>query len=212
MEVKEIPVQLLKPFPLETRYERVKVFINDLAEDIKKHGIINPLIVVEVKDGYVIIDGHYRYYAARELGLEKVPCIVISSSALLQDYVKGISVNLKRKRYNALDLAVIAKTLHDRFGFRYAQIAEMLGVSRMHLYRCIYVLEHALEEEKRAYLMGKISFRELYRIVKQREKDGKPVYICPVCHKECSAEDSIVLHVHRKCYEKLKEELFNGVR
>jgi len=129
----------------------------------------------------------------------------------LEEYLKGISVNLKRKRYNALDIAEVAKVLHDKYGFTYPKIAELLGISRMHLYRCLYVLEHALEEEKRAYLMGKISFRELYRIVKQREKDGKPVYICPVCHKECSAEDSIMIHIHKKCYEKLKEVLTNGL-
>jgi len=70
MEVKEIPVQLLKPFPINTRYERLNQFIKELAEDIKKHGIINPLIVVDNGNGYTIIDGHYRYLAAQYLGLE----------------------------------------------------------------------------------------------------------------------------------------------
>jgi len=203
MEVKMIDISKIKSFPIDTRYIRLTAFIEDLARDIKKNGIINPLLLLPGNDGYICLDGHYRLEAARRAGLKEVPAVVLEKDDLIRNYIKAIKVNVMRKRYNALDIAHIAIILHNRFGMLYKDIADRLGISRMHLHRCLYVYNHALEEEKIAYLKGKISFRQLYKMVKERENEGKNVYICPCCMKKVTPEDCVIVRMHKKCYEEL---------
>ena len=73
----EIDINLLQPNPNQPRKNFNQEALNELANSIKVHGIIQPLVVNKYIDGkYMIIAGERRYRASKIAGLDKVPCII----------------------------------------------------------------------------------------------------------------------------------------
>jgi len=124
----------LKPDEILIPEERVTSqldpeILNELRESIKQHGILEPLLVGLVDGKYVLIDGLHRLMIAKELGLEKVPCVVkpMSEAELL---ITNLIVNRQRGRSNPAHEAKVLATLVDRYGISLAEAAQKLGMSK----------------------------------------------------------------------------------
>ena len=127
--VEEITTAKLFPNPDQPRKDFDEGALFDLMNSIKEHGIINPIVVTQKGERYMIIAGERRYRAALMAGLEKVPVIV-------KDYtekeIQEISLieNLQREDLNPIEAAYGMKKLMDEYKLTQEVLAERLGKSR----------------------------------------------------------------------------------
>ena len=126
----EVPVSEVFPNPDQPRKAFDENALNDLANSIKEHGVIMPLVVNKTRNGnYMIIAGERRYRAAIRAGLEKVPVIV---KDLDEREIQEISLieNLQREDLNPIEAAYGMKRLMEEVSLTQEVLAERLGKSR----------------------------------------------------------------------------------
>ena len=75
-----IPPEQISPCPYQCRYTYNIENMEQLIESIKQNGILQPLTATKTEDGYQLISGHRRLFAAKILKLEKVPVIIMEKS------------------------------------------------------------------------------------------------------------------------------------
>ena len=110
-EILELPVEQLSPNPHQPRIDFDEVALNDLAESIKEHGIIQPLIVTKVKPNhYQLIAGERRWRAAKMLKMETVPAIVRDFNEQKKLELALIE-NIQRRDLNAIETAIAYQKL-----------------------------------------------------------------------------------------------------
>ncbi len=126
----EISLALIEPNINQPRKSFDEASLVELANSIRLHGIISPLILVKQPNGkYMIIAGERRWRAAKRAGLLSVPAIV-------RDYtpqqVKEISLidNLQREDLNPIETAQAIKQLMDEYHYTQEQVADRIGKSR----------------------------------------------------------------------------------
>lgn len=127
--VNEVDVNLIDANKEQPRKRFEQEALEELAESIKTHGIIQPLIVRQQNGRYLIIAGERRYRAARLAGLKKVPVVLkeADEKSLLQ---MSIVENIQREDLNPIEEAQAMTLLMDRFFMTQEQVAEVVGRSR----------------------------------------------------------------------------------
>lgn len=126
----EVALSEIYPNPDQPRKAFDENAMRDLANSIKKHGVIMPLIVNRASDGrYMIIAGERRYRAAIMAGLETVPAVI---KELDDREIQEISLieNLQREDLNPIEAAYGMKRLMEEFSLTQEVLAERLGKSR----------------------------------------------------------------------------------
>ena len=176
--------------------------IVELAESIKHHGIIQPLILKQDGDNYLIVAGERRWRAAKMAGIKEVPAVVMELS---NKQVLEISLieNIQREDLNPIEEAVAYKKLLSEFDLTQEELSRVMGKSRAaitNIMRLVnldtrvqeYIIEGVLSEGHGRTLLGikdgdlqyeiaqrviddEISVRELERIIKNldNEKEKK---------------------------------------
>lgn len=127
--VVDLPVNDIAPNPHQPRTDFNINAIDDLVESIREHGIVQPLIVTQAKEGYQLIAGERRLRAAKKLGLTKVPAIVRRASEQ-QKLELAIVENVQRSDLNPIERALSYKKLIDEFQLRQEDIAKKVGQKR----------------------------------------------------------------------------------
>jgi ParB family chromosome partitioning protein len=154
--VEKIPVSQLQANPNQPRKHFDNSALSELANSIKQHGIIQPLVVTPVKDGkYTLIAGERRWRAAQEAGLEKVPAIIRSGEELEQLEIALIE-NVQRVDLNPLEQAFSIESLHDQFSMSYDAISKRLGKATSTVNNIVRLLQLP-DEAKEALSSGKIN-------------------------------------------------------
>lgn len=130
--------------------------IEELAESVRIHGIIQPIIVRAAGDGfYVIVAGERRYRAAKLAGLTEVPVIITELSSSEAAEVALVE-NLQRSDLNPIEVAEAYKALTDDFSLTQQQLAERIGKPRSSVANALRLLE--LPESVKKYISdGKLS-------------------------------------------------------
>lgn len=139
----EIALELIERNPHQPRREFDQASIDELADSIRKHGILQPLLVRARPDGetgYQLIAGERRWRAAQAVGLETVPCRVIEF-ADRQASEAALEENLKREDLNVLEKARAFKDYLDRFGGTIEELARQLSMSRANVSNMMRLLE-----------------------------------------------------------------------
>ncbi|HSD56467.1 MAG TPA: ParB/RepB/Spo0J family partition protein [Candidatus Saccharimonadales bacterium] len=125
--VQKIAVEELKANPNQPRQHFDKQALEQLAESIKNHGVVQPLVVTPNKDGgYAIIAGERRWRASQLANLKKVPAVVRTMKELEQLEV-AIVENVQRVDLSPLEQAVSIERLHQQFNMTYEAVAKRLG-------------------------------------------------------------------------------------
>ena len=126
----KLAVDCLQPGKYQPRGEMEEAPLNELAESIKKQGLLQPLIVRELTNGcYEIIAGERRWRASQIAGLTEVPVIlkqVDDETAMAMALVE----NLQREDLNAMDQARAMHRLTTEFALTHQQVADLLCKSR----------------------------------------------------------------------------------
>ena len=125
-----LAVDRLRPGKYQPRTRMDEASLDDLAQSIKEHGIMQPVLVRPVDDGrFEIIAGERRWRAAQRAGLKHVPALVKSvpdASAL----AIGLIENIQREDLNPLEQANGLARLIDEFGLTHDAVAKAIGRSR----------------------------------------------------------------------------------
>jgi ParB family chromosome partitioning protein len=125
--IEKIPVAKLQPSPFQPRKHFDEAALAGLAASIKRHGIVQPLVVTPgAKDGYTLIAGERRWRAAKLAKLDTVPALVRTSKELEQMELALIE-NVQRVDLSPLEQAVSIERLHEQFSLSYDEIATRLG-------------------------------------------------------------------------------------
>lgn len=101
----------------------------ELSDSIKKHGILQPLIVTKKDDYYEIIAGERRWRAAKMAGLKEVP-IIIKDYSELEIVEVSLIENIQRENLNAIEEALAYKKLLEEYNLKQDEIAEKVSKSR----------------------------------------------------------------------------------
>lgn len=147
-ESKPIEVELgrVRPNPQQPRRDGSPGFstssIEELAENIKQHGILQPLLVKDTGRFYQIVAGERRYRAAQMIGLETLPVRVIEPRDEQDELQIALAENLQRKNLDTLEEALAFRTLIHRFGLSYRDLARLSGRSVAHVHGRLQLLEY----------------------------------------------------------------------
>jgi ParB family chromosome partitioning protein len=126
-KVHRLAVDIVVPKSDQPRKNFNEKTLNELADSIRVHGIIQPLIVTQIEQNlYSIIAGERRWRAAKIIGLKEVPVIVRSASEH-QQLELSLLENIQREDLSPLEKAVTINRLHEQFGQTYETIAKRLG-------------------------------------------------------------------------------------
>lgn len=168
------PIQTLSPSKTNPRKHITDDSVAELAESIKEHGVIEPLIVQDRgKAGYEIVAGERRFHAAKLAGLGEVPVIVRPFEEAEMFLVRLIE-NIQREDLNPLDLAAGYQKLIKDFGFTVDRVAETVHRKRRSIYATMQLLTLS-EGGKKALAAGELSASVaslLARVPKERQEDA----------------------------------------
>lgn len=127
-QVTELSTNHLQPNPLQPRGVLSSESLGELADSIREHGILEPLVVAHTPAGYQIIAGERRWRAAKLVGLETVPVIIKETSpkGMLE---MALVENVQRTDLNPIERAKAFERLMAEFSFGVSEIAQRIGKS-----------------------------------------------------------------------------------
>ena len=128
-KVLEVEIGLIDRNENQPRKNFDEKALKELAQSIKQHGIIQPLILKKVGERYLIIAGERRFRAARMAGLKKVPAILKDYSSEQLSEV-AIIENLQREDLNPIESAKAIQSLINEFNLTQESVADKIGKSR----------------------------------------------------------------------------------
>jgi len=152
----EMDIESLTPNLFQPRRSFGKEKMEELKGSIKKHGIIQPIIVRKMANGYEIVAGERRLKAAKEIGLKKIPAIIKTFNNEKSLEIALVE-NIQREDLNPVEQANAFKRLIDEFNLTQQELAEATGKSRALVANTIRLLKLNPEIQKNIS-EGKISF------------------------------------------------------
>ncbi len=152
----EVDIENLTPNLFQPRKNFDKEKMEELKESINKHGIIQPIVVRKISNGYEIVVGERRLKAAKEIGLKKIPAIIKSFNNEKSLEIALVE-NIQREDLNPVEQANAFKRLIDEFNLTQQELAEVTGKSRALVTNTIRLLKLSPEIQKNIS-EGKISF------------------------------------------------------
>ncbi|MGI8562240.1 MAG: ParB/RepB/Spo0J family partition protein [Candidatus Dormibacter sp.] len=117
--------------------------LTELAQSIREHGLLQPVLVRQLPDGYQLIAGERRCRAARLAGLERVPAIVRRSGDSESSLLLGLIENLQRADLDPIEEARGIRRLIEHFGLTHEEAARRLGKNRVTVSQALRLLSAA---------------------------------------------------------------------
>jgi ParB family chromosome partitioning protein len=154
--IQELEIAKIVPNPYQPRTQFKPEALQELADSIREHGVIQPLVVTETPTGYELVVGERRFRASQLAGLTKVPAIVKKT---LHDQTKlevALIENIQRQELNAIEEARGYDRLIKSFNLTQDQVAKKVGKSRSAVANTLRLLNLPAEIQ-RGVIEGKIT-------------------------------------------------------
>ena len=137
--VMEVSLKKIKANPNQPRKDFAEEKLQEMAETMAKYGVIQPVIVQQRGDGYILVAGERRLRAASMAGLKTIPAIVKDIPA---DQVMAIALieNMQREDLNPIEEANACRLLLHEYGLTQEELASRLGKSRPSIANSIRLL------------------------------------------------------------------------
>jgi ParB family chromosome partitioning protein len=126
-----IAVDQIRPSHQQVRTRFEAEPLGELAESIRLHGVLQPLLVRKLSDGYELIAGERRWRAARLAGLSAIPAVVRSDTSNDDQLVLGLIENLQRSDLDPIEEARGLRRLTEEFGLTHDEVAQRIGKHRV---------------------------------------------------------------------------------
>ncbi len=126
---RQVPISAIRPNPRQPRRYFNEAKIAELSESIRNQGILQPLVVRKIPQGYELILGERRFRAAQRARLERVPVIVkeVSDAESLE---MALVENIQREELTPIEEALAYRQLMEEFHLTQEQVAQRVGKSR----------------------------------------------------------------------------------
>lgn len=180
--ITEIAVECIVPNPRQPRRSFNEAALDSLAESIRQHGVVQPIVVRKSGPGqYELIAGERRLRAAKRCGLKLIPAIVRKYSP---DEAAEIALieNLQREDLDAVEEGLAYERLMEEFGLTQEQTAQKVGKSRSHVANMVRLLQLP-PEIKGLITEGRLSMGQ-----------ARPLLQLPTADRQCQAALYILKH------------------
>ena len=139
-EAVDIDIDILQPNPLQPRGQIMPDSLVELAESIREHGVLEPLVIAKTPAGYQIIAGERRWRGAKLAGMVRLPCIVRETSpqGMLE---MALVENVQRVDLNPIERAQAYKRLIEEFGLTATELGQRVGKSGPYISNSLRLLE-----------------------------------------------------------------------
>ena len=137
--VQNIKLIDIEPNELQARKVFNEESIDELAESIKKYGVIQPIIVTKKDNYYQIVAGERRWRASKKAGITEIPAIVRDNDERKNREISLIE-NIQREDLNPIDKARGIKVLMDEYSLTQQEVAEILGKGRSSIANTVRLL------------------------------------------------------------------------
>lgn len=198
-KIYEIDIDAIRTNPYQPRKEFNQKSLEELAKSIKEHGLLQPIIVIEDIDGFMLIAGERRLRASKIAGFSKIRAIIADIESKKYRELALIE-NIQREDLNPMDLAFSYKALIEDYKITHEELAKIVHKSRTHITNTLRLLTlsdyaqnalknnkitsgHAkvlvgLDEEKQNILVDsvigqKLSVRDVENLVKKEKRKVK---------------------------------------
>jgi len=152
-KLRDIKVDDIVPDEEQPRRDFKQEQLEALADSIKEHGVLQPIVVTKEDDKYKIVAGERRWRASKIAGLEKIPAIVRTLDAQKRLEISLIE-NVQREDLNAIETATAYAKLKTQFNLSTAEVAKRVGKSEPAVINTMRLLtlpdeaKHAMVEHK----------------------------------------------------------------
>jgi ParB family chromosome partitioning protein len=168
-KIQQVDLSQIVPSPLQPRKDFAREALAELVESIRQHGIIQPLVVRNVRGQHELIAGERRWRAAQEAGLTQVP-VITRVATDLQVLELSLIENLQRADLNPIEEAQAYARLANEFGMRQEDIAQKVGRSRAAVANSMRLLD--LHQQVQAWLtQGLLSVGHAKALLGLKEPD-----------------------------------------
>lgn len=183
-----VKLRLVEPASSQPRKKFDEETLTELAESIKKYGVIQPIVVKKVEDHYQIIAGERRWRAAKQAGLKDIPVIIkdydeqqIAEIALIE--------NLQREDLNPIEEAKAYQSLIEKYQLKQEEIAEKVFKSRSVITNALRLLK--LDDEVQLMLMeGQITNGHAKAILGLDDKEQQRTVAQKIVDEQLSVRDT----------------------
>ena len=138
--VREISVDDITPNPYQPRKVFDEVALRDLSHSILKHGLLQPIVVVEKDNGYMLIAGERRLRASKLADLDTIKAVVADFEG---EHLRELALieNIQRENLNAIELANSYKELIEQYGITQEELSDIIHKSRTQITNTIRLLK-----------------------------------------------------------------------
>lgn len=153
--VREVLINLVAPNPHQPRLHFDETKLQELAQSIKEHGILQPLVVTASGNGFELIAGERRLQAAKLSGLERVP-VIVREAGEQEKLELAVIENVQRHNLNPIEEAKAYRRLADEFSLSQEEVSRKMGKNRSTVANTLRLLELPVEIQ-RAVAEGRLS-------------------------------------------------------
>lgn len=179
--------------------------LNELAESISQHGVIQPILVRPLSDGtYQIVAGERRWRASRIAGLTEIPAVVREMS---QEEAMAVALieNLQREDLNPIEESEGIKLLIDKFELTQEEVSKRLGKSRSSVTNSLRILK--LPDEVKKYVENSIISTGHAKAILSLESEEKIIEIAKlIIEKNLSVRETESLVKKLNSQKKIKQK------
>ena len=202
----KIDMNLIKPNVDQPRKNFDESKIIQLADSIKEHGIIQPLVLQKRGNIYSIIAGERRWRAAKKAGLKEVPAVIneLSDKQILE---VSLIENIQREDLNPIEEAIAYKKLINEFKLTQEELSKQIGKSRTAITNCMRLLN--LDSRVQDYLIdGVITEGHGRALLSLEDKEMQYKMALEIIDKELSVRqtENTIKNLKKKNINKKEEE------
>jgi ParB family chromosome partitioning protein len=152
-DVYELAIDMISPNPDQPRTDMSEESLLELSDSIKKVGLLQPILVRPMGEGYQIIAGERRWRACRTAGLERVP-VRVRSSTEIESLEMALIENLQRKDLNPIEESRGYRRLLTEYRMTQAELADKVSKSRSTVTNALRLLDLPEEVQEIVYQGG----------------------------------------------------------
>jgi len=167
--IEKIDESRIRKNKYQPRYRFEEKAISELARSIREKGVIQPIIVREVEDGYELIAGERRLIAARQAGLVKIPAIVKEITDEKDLLEIALIENIQREDLNPIEKARSYRRLIREFDETQEMIAERVGKDRSSVANLLRLLELP-DPIKKMIEDGRLNFGQARTLLSEKDE------------------------------------------